>query len=131
MIGLDTNVLVRYVVEDDADQFQRVKLFLESNCTPSSPGYISDIVLCELVWVLQRAYRFNKQEICNVLDNLLGAEEFCFESEHRIESALAGFRTGAADFADHLISLRNISAGCVETVTLDRRAGSTPGMRAL
>ena len=116
MIGVDTNVLVRYLTQDDAGQARRSGEILERADTV----HLDDIVLCELVWVLRSAYRYGKNAIVGVLDQILSTATFSFEDRALLRVALDAYRDGGADFADYVIGLRNARAGCDHTVSLDR-----------
>ena len=116
MIGVDTNVLVRYLTEDDAAQARAV----DGLVAQGDYLYIDDIVLCELVWVLRSAYRFDKKTIVDAIDRILQTALFAFEDRDLLRSALAEYRDGTGDFADYVIGARNAKAGCDETATFDR-----------
>lgn len=131
MIGIDTNVLVRFFVQDDAGQAARAAEFLKSECTPENPGWINRIVLCELVWVLEGTYNSSREEIAAVLEALAQTAEVRIEDLARVWSALRAYRDHNADFADALISETNLAHGCESTVTLDRKATGLAGMRPL
>ena len=131
MIGLDTNVLVRYLTRDDLEQFDLVKQFIQQNCTESSPGFINSIVLCELIWVLESSYGYPKRLIVDVLERVLQTKQFHIESASVVWQALTVYRESKADFADCLISRANLQQGCTRTVTLDRKAAKTPGFERL
>ena len=122
MIGLDTNVLVRYVVQDDIEQADAAARLIESRCTAQSPGYISVPVLMELVWVLAGTYRYERRIVASVIRQFLRTVEFMVEDRDIAWSALHEFETGAADFADCLIAHRNHARGCTQTYTFDRSA---------
>ncbi len=126
MIGLDTNVLVRLMVADEPHQSARVARFLAERCTPEQPGYVSAIVLCELVWVLGRVYKYQRAAVVAALDALLRNPALIVEGAADAAAALMAFRSGSADFADCLMGLRNAKAGCKTTVTLDRAAARLP-----
>ena len=70
MIGLDTNVLVRYITQDDSRQSEVANHLIETRCSRSNPGHIGQIVLCELVWVLRRAYGYDKQQLLGLASNI-------------------------------------------------------------
>ncbi|TQF00171.1 MAG: type II toxin-antitoxin system VapC family toxin [Spiribacter salinus] len=123
MIGLDTNVLVRFLTQDDPDQSARANALLESRCSSDQPGYVSAVVLCELVWVLRGAYGYQKSLLVHVLEELLGAGELDIENEDVIRQALAAYRDGSADFADYVIAYGNERAGCEVTYSFDRKLG--------
>ncbi len=125
MIGLDTNVLVRYVVRDDPGQTAAATRLVESECTPDSPGIVTLVVLCELVWVLERGYRYDRGEIAGVLRRLLGAQEIRVERSDLAWQALNGYEDGAAGFADVVIGLCGREEGAESTWTFDRKAAGT------
>jgi len=122
--GIDTNVLVRYLVQDDPKQSAIATNFLESGCTEEEPGFISLIVLCEIVWVLDRAYGYPRAQIASVLRGLLTAAELAIERSPIAWEALRSYEKGNADFADCVIGAINRNEGCVHTVTLDRKAAN-------
>lgn len=122
MIGLDTNVLARYIVQDDPDQADAAARLIEDRCTPQSPGYVSVPVLAELVWVLTTAYRYEKPIVASVLRQVLRTSEFVVENRDTIWTALREFENGSADFVDCLIAHRNHAHGCQRTYTFDHRA---------
>jgi predicted nucleic-acid-binding protein len=125
MIGIDTNVLVRYLTQDDARQARVVDSFLSDAVDKGTRLHIDDIVLCELVWVLRGAYRFSKATIVSTLDKIMSTGSFSFDDRELLRKALHDYRDGDGDFADHVIGHRNIKAGCEQTVTFDRSlAGS-------
>lgn len=120
MIGLDSNVLVRYLVQDDVEQAKAATALIEGECTDESPGYVDAVVLAEIVWVLTSAYGYPKEAVERVIRQLLRTAEI--EDRDTAWAALRQFEAGAADFADHLIAWRNRAAGCRVTYTFDRRA---------
>ena len=130
MVGLDTNVLVRYLTQD-GEEAPAVTRFLETTCTEQSPGFLCMIVLCELVWVLDRAYGYDRRSIVLILERLLSTREFEIENAQAVWRALGDYETGPADFADYLISYvcREHEAGPV--YTLDRKAAKHKGFALL
>ena len=122
MIGLDTNVLARYIVQDDPAQSAAAARLIEGRCTAEAPGYVSVPVLLELVWVLTSAYGYDKAVVIPVIRQVLRTAELAVEDRPLIWSALRDFETGPADFADFLIAHRNHARGCTQTCTFDRRA---------
>ena len=122
MIGLDTNVLVRYVTQDDPEQAEAAGQLIESQCTRESPGLVSVVVLSELVWVLRGAYDYDKSVVVSVLRQILRTAELAVEDPGVVWSALGDFERMNADFADCLIGHRNHAAGCTETYTFDKKA---------
>ncbi|HEX6099379.1 MAG TPA: type II toxin-antitoxin system VapC family toxin [Thermoanaerobaculia bacterium] len=126
MIGVDTNVLVRYLTHDDPVQVRRVDAFLTETMEKNEQLYVDDTVLCEVVWVLRAMYRFEKLEIADALDEVLGTALFSFEDRALLRRAVDEYRTGKGDFADYVIGLRNSRAGCEHTVTFDRALKDRP-----
>ncbi len=128
MIGLDTNVLVRYLVRDEPSQ---AELARRTIATSADRLFVGTTLLCELVWVLDATYGFDRATIIETLERLLMTAEFEVEDKDLVLAALEDFRTSKADFADCLIGRRNRSAGCVETITFDRDLKGLPGFRLL
>ena len=122
MTGLDTNVLVRYIVQDDPDQSADAERLIEGRCTAQAPGYVSVLVLVELVWVLTSAYDYEKAVVIPVIRQLLRTAELAVEDRPTVWAALREFESGGADFADYLIAHRNHARGCTRTHTFDQRA---------
>lgn len=131
MIGLDSNVIIRHLVEDDRTEVERVRRFLAQRCTVEQPGYLNRIVLCEIAWVLKRLYRYDRAVIAGVLDSLLHTAEIVVEDRELAIEALETYRRSRADFADCLIGLTNRAAGCDATATLDRAAAGLPTFQAI
>jgi predicted nucleic-acid-binding protein len=121
VIGLDTNVLVRLVTGDDSEQQQLARRYLAKHCTPDDPAWIDRVVSVEIAWVLDRAYRYSREQIADTIEKLLDTAEFAFEDQDLIRSALASYRTGAG-FSDALISEANARHGCSRTFTFDAGA---------
>ncbi|GAB4057744.1 type II toxin-antitoxin system VapC family toxin [Uliginosibacterium sediminicola] len=130
MIGLDTNVLVRYIVQDDAQQSALATQLIES-LTVDAPGYVSLVALVELVWVLSRCYASDKPAICNVLETLLRTREIVVADAELVWRALRRFKDGGADFSDCLIERAGNAAGCDYTASFDRGAVRDCGMQLL
>jgi predicted nucleic-acid-binding protein len=127
MIGLDTNVLVRYIMQDDAKQAALANKLIEG-LTEASPGYVSLIAIVELVWVLESAYGLTRQQVTSALRNLLSVNVFKVDRVAVVASALRTYAEGTADFADCLIERSSALAGCRCTMTFDRAAAKTGGM---
>ncbi|MFK7699645.1 PIN domain-containing protein [Pseudomonas caspiana] len=130
MIGLDTNVLVRYVAQDDARQSAAASKLIES-LTVSEPGFIALVSIVELVWVLQSSYKSSKSEIVLVLETLLRTRELTVENAETVWQALRRFTDSNADFADCLIERSAHAAGCDHVATFDSKAAKTAGMHRL
>jgi len=126
MIGLDTNILVRYIVRDDPIQTDVATRLIETRCTVEEPGFVSLVVLVELVWVLGSGYKYPKPLITAVLSKLLTVGELVVEETDLARIALDAYETGKADFADYLIGSIHKAKGCLTTLTFDRRASRSP-----
>lgn len=122
MKGLDTNVLVRLLVQDDPIQSPLANDFLTQHISVEQPAFINNIVLCELVWVLETAYKFTRQQIAKVLDKILQTSEFEFENAAVALAALNDYRTKGVDYSDSLIARINQQQGCRMTMTFDKNA---------
>ncbi|HVT31531.1 MAG TPA: type II toxin-antitoxin system VapC family toxin [Rhodanobacteraceae bacterium] len=130
MIGLDTNVLVRYLVQDDAKQSALATQLIETTLHDDEPGWIASIVLCELVWVLEGPYDYARTTIVAALQRLLEIARFRVEEPAIAWRALDAYRSGA-DFPDAMIALGNERDGCAYTATFDRGAAKLRSMRLL
>lgn len=131
MIGLDTNVLVRHLVQDEPRQSALATRFIATECTREAPCYVNRIVLCELIWVLESAYGYRRQLIADVLERIVRTVQFRIEDTQSATAALRSYRGTAADFADCLLIEANRRHGCAETVTFDKSAGALDGARLL
>jgi len=127
MIGLDTNLLVRYFTQDDPVQSAIATEVLEDRLTRQEPGFISIVAIAEMVWVLDRSYGLGMDAIANVIERLLAAETLVIECEREVFTAMAASREGHGRFADALIGALNTRAGCSRTLSFDRRALRLPG----
>ena len=127
MIGLDTNVLVRYLMQDDDVQSPIATRFVES-LTAENPGFVTLVATVEMVWVLSLAYRLTRDQIGQALEALLCSREIVIDEGADVLRALRAFQDGSADFADCLIERLASRAGCERTVTFDARAAKTAGM---
>ncbi len=131
MIGLDTNILVRYLVGDDPEQSRAAGQLIKRRCTEETPGWINRIVLCELVWVLEGAYGYDRGAIAEVVEHLLRTAELEFDDIELIWQALRAYRDRGSDFADALIVYGNLDAGCEATFTFDQRMSRLAGAQVL
>ncbi len=125
MIGLDTNVLVRYITQDEPRQSALANDFIEQQLSASRPGVIGHIVLCEVGWVLSRAYRYSREQTAEALGALLTCREFQVESPDLAILALQDYQRGSADFSDYLLGRMHQRLGADHTVTFDRKAADT------
>lgn len=127
MIGLDTNVLVRYVMQDDARQSPRANRLIES-LSADAPGFVPVVALVELAWVLGAGYKLPRAQLAAVLEALLRSKELVIDRADLVMQALARFSSGSADFADALIERVAAAAGCTTTMTFDQGAAKATGM---
>jgi predicted nucleic-acid-binding protein len=129
MIGLDTNVLVRYITQDHPAQSAAAVRVMDS-LSSDLPGFLSLVVIAEAVWVLQFSYRFQKDEIEHVVEKLLRSKELVLERAEIVSQALRKFRANRANFADCLIERCSHAAECQYVLTFDKDAAAM-GMRLL
>jgi predicted nucleic-acid-binding protein len=120
--GLDSSILLRYILEDDPIWSPRATRFIDGHCTRESPGYINTIVLVEVVWSLRRQAGFDNKRVAILIDEFLQADIFLIENEDVVESALAEFKKGKAGFADCLIAALNRRAEAHPTFAIDKAA---------
>ena len=119
MIGLDTNILVRYLAHDDPAQSAKATEILEHRLTEKNPGFISVIAMVETVWVLDRAYRFTAQEIAGAVERLLQIEVLVVENEQEVFCAMVALKQRHGSFADALTVELGARVGCTRTLTFD------------
>jgi len=122
MIGLDTNVLVRYIVQDEPKQSRLAVRCIEKRCTSEFPGRINLIVLCELSWVLARGYKYDRKTVSAVIRRILSSPELSVEENEAVWRSLKLYEQGTADFSDYLLGAVNHRHGASPTVTFDRKA---------
>jgi predicted nucleic-acid-binding protein len=122
MIGLDTNVLVRYLAQDDAIQSPRATEIIERQLTAEQPGFISLVTMVETVWALARAYGLSHHEIAAAVERILQADTLLVQNEQEVFVATIALKTGAGSFSAALIGALGAWAGCSSTLTFDRRA---------
>ncbi|MGI9294595.1 MAG: PIN domain-containing protein [Pseudomonadales bacterium] len=131
MKGLDTNVLVRYLVQDDRKQSAQASRFIETHCTDDNPCFIGQITLCELAWVLESNYHQGREEIATVIEQLLQVGQLSVMEPHVVWRALKDYKDSNADFPDHLLARVNEQVGCEATVTFDKKAARQPTFELL
>jgi predicted nucleic-acid-binding protein len=127
VIGIDTNVIVRFILQDDAHQSKLANTFFEG-ISDRNPGFLSLVCLTELVWVLESFYAFERRQVVEVLSSLVGNSDLKLERPGVVAAALQLFKNGKADFADCLIERTSANAGCERTMTFDRAAARTANM---
>lgn len=131
MIGLDTNVLVRFLTRDDENQFKKARTLLEELAERGETAYIGIVVLAELSWVLSVSYGLDRAALATAVESLLQTAEFTVEDRELVSVALGEFKKGRAQLADALIGVRNRSAGCSVTATFDRALRKDAAFRVL
>lgn len=122
MIGIDTNILVRYLTQDDPVQSPRARSIIEGRLTEDRPGFISLVTLAETVWVLGRSYAMSPVALAEIVQDLLRSTTLVVQNEREVFSALFTFQAGLASFSDALIGALSAWAGCSTTLTFDRKA---------
>ncbi len=127
MIGLDTNILVRYLTQDDPAQSAKATEILERRLTEKSPGFVSVVAMVETVWVLDRAYFLTAQEIASAIERLLQVDVLAIENEQEVFTAMVALKQGRGSFADALIAELGARVGCTRTLTFDQKATRLPG----
>ena len=130
MVGIDTNVLVRFLVRDDEAQFEKARKLIKREVAAGSSVLVNQLVLLETEWVLRSRYSLAKNLIIQAISGLLDASDDRFEDEQVIEEALFIWKDSAADFADCLIGAKNRRLGCRSTATFDTKASKLPGFIA-
>ena len=127
MTGLDTNVLVRYIMQDDPRQSAKATRLVES-LTSEQPGFVPLVAVVELVWVLSSSYAMNRSQVVEALDLLLRSKEILVDRADLVLQAQRRFAKGGADFADCLIERIAHAHGCQTTMTFDTGAAKAAGM---
>jgi predicted nucleic-acid-binding protein len=127
LIGLDTNILIRYFVKDDPDQ-TRLAVKLVHGLSPEEPGWVGLGTLLELVWALTRIYRVQREQLVQIVDTVLASKDIVVEQRETVRDALRIYRTRNTEFADCLIASSAKGAGCSRTMTFDRKAARDAGM---
>lgn len=126
MLGIDTNVLVRFIIKDDAAQAKLAAFYLKKHCSEANPGFITISVMVELFWTLNRMYKLSREEVANAIHGILIARELTFQHPDEVRYAFKMFVQEGADFADALIGAVNHSEGCLTTITFDKKASQLP-----
>jgi len=122
MLGVDTNVLIRYLTRDDQPQYEKARRMIDREVTKGEPVLVSLLVLLETEWVLRSRYEMAKADIVTAFSALLDTADLTFEDEPSVETTVYSWKDSAADFADCLIEARNRRLGCRATATFDVRA---------
>ena len=131
MIGLDTNVIVRYLAQDDVRQAAIATRLIEGSLSAEARGFVSIVTLAEIVWVMSSNYRAARAAVADIVEGLLTAPQLAIEKSDVIWRALRAFRKSKADFSDAVIVELGRDTGCTKTVTFDRHAAAHPGFEML
>ena len=127
MLGIDTNVLIRFLVRDDEAQYEKARKLIRREVVAGRRVFVSQLVVLEAEWVLRSRYALQKAEIMGVFSGLLDATDVQFEDEPSLEEALFVWKDHSAGFADCLIAAQNRRLGCSATATFDSKAAKLPG----
>jgi predicted nucleic-acid-binding protein len=127
MIGLDTNILVRYLTQDDPVQSLKATEVIERRLTEENPGFVSIVAMVEIVWVLDRAYSFTAHEIAAAVERMLQTDVLVIENEQEVFTAMIALKNGEGMFADAVIAALGARANCSRTLTFDQKALRLPG----
>ena len=130
MLGIDTNVLVRFLIRDDEAQFEKARKLIKREIAAGRRVFVNQLVLMETEWVLRSRYAVPKSQIIETFSGLLNATDIQFEDEPVVEEALFIWKDSIADFADCLIGAKNRRLGCRATATFDAKAARLPGFMA-
>ena len=131
MLGVDTNVLIRYLIRDDQLQYEKARRLIDREVSRGEPVLVSLLVLLETEWVLRSRYELPKSDVVTVFSALLDTADLAFEDEPSVEHAIYSWKDSTADFADCLIDARNRRLGCRATATFDGRALKLAGFVAV
>jgi predicted nucleic-acid-binding protein len=131
VIGVDTNVIVRYLAQDDARQAAAATRLIEGSLSAEARGFISIVTLAEVVWVMASNYRATRVAVADIVEGLLTAPQLMLEKADVIWRALRSYRNSKADFSDAVIVDLGRDAGCSKTVTFDRHTVAHPGFEVL
>lgn len=129
MIGLDTNILVRYLAQDDPVQSAKATEIIEQRLTADDPGFVSIVAMVETVWVLDRAYGLAPREIATTIERMLQADALVVQDEQEVFSAMVALKKGQGPFSDAVIAALGAKAGCAHTLSFDRKAARLAGFR--
>jgi predicted nucleic-acid-binding protein len=129
VIGLDTNVIVRYLAQDEPAQSRCATRIMERDLTATTPGFISVVTLAEVVWVMARCYRAERDVLIRVLETLLGAAQLRVQHAEAVWQAVEDLKQGSANFSDALIARLGLAASCTYTLTFDRKAAAQTGFK--
>lgn len=131
MIGLDTNVILRYLLQDEPKQTRQVNQIIDRQLSEEDPGFISLVTVLEIVWVLRSLLMRKPSQIAAHLENLLAADSLEVQNEQQVFEAVFALKRNTGEFEDALIGALNVWAGCSYTWTFDRKAARLPHFRGI
>jgi predicted nucleic-acid-binding protein len=131
MIGLDSNVLVRFLTQDDPVQSPKANELIEQRLTRDDPGFVSLVAMAETAWVLERSYDFSGAEIAAAIERMLRAHALVIESKHEVFTAMVALQEEQGSFPAALVGALGAKAGCSRTLTFDQKALRLPGFESL
>ncbi len=131
MTGLDTNIIVRYIMQDDPVQSAKAIRIIERSFTEQNPAFISLASILETAWVLESSYRLSHQQVAQAIERMLQIESLNIQNEHEVSAAARALKTGQGSFADALIGALGIWAGCDFTLTFDKKASRLQGFELI
>ena len=131
MIGIDTNVLLRLLLDDDPSQNARIDALMAAHATAPGSVMICDVVLAEAVWTLRTVYEQPKPALIVAIKGLLAQPAFAFEDRGALEQAVSDFAGSGAGFSDCLIAARQLALGCEFSATFDKKMRALPGIRLI
>jgi predicted nucleic-acid-binding protein len=130
MIGLDTHIVVRFIMDDDPVQSRQVQHIIERKLTKLKPGFISLATILETAWVLESVYKRSSRQVAEAIYRILQIETFIIQNEQEVYTAMIALQTGQ-DFADTLIAALGLWAGCDTTLTFDKKASRLHGFELI
>ena len=131
MIGLDSNILIRFLARDDSVQSRRAVELIEQQLSEQNPGFVSLVTIVETAWVLERSYRLSDAIVAAAIERTLQIDSLVIEHEGEVSAAMETLKAGLGSFADALIGELGARAGCAKTMTFDRQAAALPNFQLL
>ena len=129
MIGLDTNILIRYLTQDHPVQSLQATEIIERQLSMANPGFVSVLTMAEIAWVLDRVYGLTPRDIATAIERMLQIDVLVVENEREVFAAMVVLKQRRGTFADALIAELGTKAGCSHTLTFDRKALRLPGFK--
>jgi predicted nucleic-acid-binding protein len=131
MIGLDTNIILRYLLQDDAKQSRQANQIIDRQLSEQNPGFISLVTVLEIVWVLRSLLKRDPFQIASHIEHLLAADSLEVQNEQQVFEAAFAVKRGTGEFEDALIGALDTWAGCSRTLTFDRKASRLPHFQVI